>query len=104
MALITHPATGFPVGDPDLLPLERASLPSPADLAAAMRPLILSTSGWRKVFAADGDEESPTAKVSRADLVLAGAAALAFSRFLKSRASALGAGAALGAGTALGAG
>ncbi|HUW41477.1 MAG TPA: phosphatidylglycerol lysyltransferase [Rectinemataceae bacterium] len=83
MALITHPATGFPVGDPDRLPLVRNELPDSKHLRAAASSLILSASGWRKVFAADGDEESLTEKVAPADLVLAGAAAIAFAGLLR---------------------
>jgi phosphoglucomutase len=82
MPTISHPATGFPVGDPSLAPLSDESLPSRSAIAAAASGLILSASGWRKVFAADGDEESRAPAVAPADLVLAGAAALAFGRFL----------------------
>lgn len=85
MALVSHPATGFAIGDPDLVPLARNRLPQAADLAAASAPLILSAAGWRKIFAADGDEESRSAAVSSADLVLAGAAALAFGEEIRAR-------------------
>jgi phosphoglucomutase len=86
MSLVTHPATGFPVGDPDIIPLSRGRLPSSEDMARAAAPLILSASGWRKVFAADGGEESQGESLSAADLVLAGAAALAFGEMLRARA------------------
>jgi len=108
MALILHPATGFPVGDPDRCPLEEDSLPSAADIRKALSPLILSASGWRKVFASPEpgdprapwaaptagaagagpgplDEDSLSARVSPADLVLAGAAAMAFYDRLRER-------------------
>jgi phosphoglucomutase len=91
MSLVTHPATGFAIGDPDTLPLVRGRLPSSADMARAAAPLILSASGWRKVFAASGaagggaDEESRTEAVSSADIVLAGAAAIAFGEMLRER-------------------
>jgi hypothetical protein len=91
MALVTHPATGFALGDPDSIPLARGKLPSPADMAAAAAPLILSSAGWRKVFAArddgssGGGEESRTERVSAADLVLAGAATIAFGEELRAR-------------------
>ncbi len=89
MSLITHPATGFGVGDPDRIPLSRKSLPSSAELLAASETLILSASGWRKVFAAGRSDvdsgEALTPEVSPANIVLAGAAALVFSNFLKSK-------------------
>ncbi len=60
MATFFHPVTNLPLGDPEVVPLERRSLPSPALLAAAASTLILSASGWRKVFAA------PDVKAGRA--------------------------------------
>lgn len=47
--------------------------------------MILSASGWRKVFAASGDEEDSTAAVSPEDKALTAAAAAAFHSFLQSR-------------------
>ncbi|HOX33888.1 MAG TPA: hypothetical protein PLB91_16275 [Spirochaetales bacterium] len=93
MSLVSHPASGLAVGDPDLLPLARGRLPSSADLAAAAAPLILSPAGWRKVFALPGSgdaggEESRGEALSPADLVLAAAAALAFGEELRSRSGA----------------
>lgn len=85
MSIISHPATGFPVGDPQLLPLTDGDLPSAADIAAAASSLILSASGWRKVFSADGNEESNGPSLSAADTVIAGAAALAYGNFLIKR-------------------
>jgi phosphoglucomutase len=85
MPKITDPGTGFLVGDPDIVPLSADSLPSAAEVGTAASRLILSASGWRKVFAADGDEESDSGAVSGADIVLAGAAAIAFAGLLRSR-------------------
>jgi phosphoglucomutase len=85
MSKITHPGTGFTVGDPDITPLSAARLPSPQEVEAAAGGLILSASGWRKVFA-PGGEESDESGVSSADLVLCGAAALVFAELARSRA------------------
>jgi len=110
MSLIIHPATGFAIGDPERLPLDRASLPTPAEIGRAVAPLILSASGWRKVFAlpassklrADtaaraawapplpegfegSDEDSLSEEISAADVVLAGAMALVFYDYAKTR-------------------
>jgi len=51
----------------------------------ALAPLILSASGWRKVFAHDGNEESLTAKISKEDRLLAAAMAWVFSDFILTR-------------------
>lgn len=83
MSKITHPGTGFLVGDPDVLPLSADLLPTKQEIAAAASSLILSASGWRKVFAEGEESDSPL--VSPADLVLAGAAAIAFAGLLRSR-------------------
>ncbi|MFW5727191.1 MAG: hypothetical protein ACOCW5_01245 [Spirochaetia bacterium] len=56
--------------------------PSYSELTQAVESLILSASGWRKVCAADGDEESTTEEVSAADKVIAGTAALCFIEYL----------------------
>ncbi|MBN1243010.1 MAG: hypothetical protein JXA15_09950 [Spirochaetales bacterium] len=88
MALITHPGTGFAVGDPEKLLLDPDALPSSSEMAAAAKPLILSASGWRKVFAASGDEDALAEDVSPADLVVAGAMAEVFADFMIARFSA----------------
>jgi phosphoglucomutase len=85
MPRITLPGTDFTVGDPDIVPLSADSLPGAAELQEAASTLILSASGWRKVFAEDGDEESDSGAVSGADIVLAGAAAIAFASLVRSR-------------------
>ena len=78
MALILHPATGFPVGDPFALPLDPdLELPG-TEIEAALGSLILSSSGWRKVFAADGNDNTLTQTVSPADLLLASCMARVF--------------------------
>lgn len=83
MSVILHPATGFPVGDPAVCPLSLESLPSLPEIEEALGSLILSASGWRKVFAADGDEDSLSTSVSRVDLFLAACMARAFALRLR---------------------
>lgn len=60
------------------------SFPTPTKQALqdAQRTMILSSSGWRKVFAQSGDEEDPTPSISEADAILSSFAALALARFL----------------------
>jgi phosphoglucomutase len=55
---------------------------SPEELERARETLILSASGWRKVFALDGEEESLSPEVGRADQVLACVMAGVFGNFL----------------------
>lgn len=87
MASVTHPGTGFLVGDPARPLLDPSALPSATEIAAAAESLILSASGWRKIFAASGDEESLSEDVAAADLVVAGAMAKVFADFLLARTS-----------------
>jgi len=58
-------------------------VPTPAELQSALDPMILSASGWRKVFAASGAEEDTTEEITKEDYHLAGAMALVYSRLLK---------------------
>jgi phosphoglucomutase len=84
MARFPHPATRLNMGDPDLVPLrDAAGRPSEAELDAFAGNLILSASGWRTVFAADGDEESRTDSISPAGAVVATYAASVFAAYLK---------------------
>jgi phosphoglucomutase len=80
VAMLYHPATGFAIGDP-YTKLFTEKRPSPADIRAAAKGLILSASGWRKVFAADGNENSLQEAVSPADLGLQALAAACFSEY-----------------------
>jgi phosphoglucomutase len=76
-------ATGFLIADPDLDYITR--WPDYSSVLKAAEPLILSASGWRKIFAVDGDEESSTEHISKEDYVIASIMALSFSEFLKKR-------------------
>jgi phosphoglucomutase len=49
----------------------------------ALSTMILSHSGWRGIFAADGGEESGTAKISAAHRVIAAGAAAVFAAYLR---------------------
>lgn len=86
MATIRHPATGLAIGDPDLIPLNGAEArPTQPELDAAVGKLILSASGWRTVFAVDGDEESPATEIGGAREVIAATAASVFAAYLKEK-------------------
>ncbi len=93
MSMIYHPATGFNVGDPSVLPINQDNLPSVEELRRSAETLILSASGWRKVFAYPGPEDqyapwsedreaddSLSESLSPADLLLSGLMAEVFGR------------------------
>ena len=69
------------IADDQISPLS-FSLPSREQLEKAFSSMILSSSGWRKVFAKSGDEEDAGTEVSDADATLASLAALALARTL----------------------
>ena len=78
------PRTHHFIADPETDPFGDGT-PDFNDLEKASQPLILSASGWRKVFAADGDDESTATSISPADRVIAGAAALVLAEYLGSK-------------------
>ncbi|HNY16461.1 MAG TPA: phosphoglucomutase [Treponemataceae bacterium] len=82
MASSAHAPYAF--GDPERIPLSGA-LPSPAALEAAFAPLILSASGWRKVFSESGDEESHSPEIGDANRILAALMADVFADYLIER-------------------
>lgn len=81
MSIFIDKATGFQLSDPEIKPFKGSvSLQS---VQKALSPMILSASGWRKVFSIDGDEESETGEISPEDRVLSAAMAKVFSDFLQ---------------------
>lgn len=69
--MVIDAITGLAIGDPEKSPFPTGAIPESSDINAAFEQLVLSASGWRKVFAASGDEESETEEISAADTVLA---------------------------------
>ncbi len=56
--------------------------PSKEEIEKSLSSMILSVSGWRKVFAESGDEEDPTKSISHADGAITAFVALALARYL----------------------
>jgi phosphoglucomutase len=84
MAIIRHSETGIIIGDPDRIPLSDISVPQvQRELEEVYKTLILSGSGWRTVFAQDGDEESSTVEIKSAHRVIVALGAALFARLLK---------------------
>jgi len=84
MPLFIDSSTSFPVGDTSYIPLGGA-LPSRTEIDEAFSPLILSASGWRKVFAVSGNEEDKDAEIGDANRVLAAHMADSFASYLVGR-------------------
>lgn len=83
MPAIHDSVTGFLMGDTSVKPFSPSEVISMDEINKALAPMILSASGWRKVFALGGDEESITEEISRADKVLAAAMAEVYQKLLK---------------------
>jgi phosphoglucomutase len=64
--------------------LEPGWNPTPEAVAPYLNAMILSASGWRSIFAADGEEESPTPNVRRELLLLVGLAARVYAEQITS--------------------
>ncbi len=76
-------ATGFLIADPDCSYFE--TMPDYSSVIKATDSMILSASGWRKIFAEDGNEESQTEEISSVDYIISCIMALSFSTFMKKR-------------------
>jgi phosphoglucomutase len=86
MAFIRCPDSGLAIADPQALPLTGGEPGLDREhLDRALEGMILSASGWRGVFAENGDEEGGGAGISPAHRVLAALAARVFARYLKGR-------------------
>ena len=72
--------TRFFIADPSVNPFEQSV--THQELLEAYRTFIVSSSGWRKVFAASGNEEDAGENVNPADLYMTALAAIAISRTL----------------------
>ncbi len=77
-----HLETGFPIADPHLDPLAQP-LPTVEELEATYQRMIISTSGWRKIFAPSGDEEDASDHILFTDAFLIALATEAFYRNFK---------------------
>ncbi|MBI9100492.1 MAG: hypothetical protein JEY91_18585, partial [Spirochaetaceae bacterium] len=82
MPKIFHKQTSFLIAHTDVLPFGD-SRPALSHVQKALQPMILSASGWRKVFAENGDEESTEESISSADKVISAAMAYVFANYLK---------------------
>jgi len=72
------------MGDPEMTPTALRTVPEDNTLGAAVQKLIMSASGWRKVFAASGNEDGQEEEIRVEDTWLMAAAAASFLKFLES--------------------
>ncbi len=77
-------ATGLPLTNPDSPPWKKP--PEIEAISASAEGMILSASGWRKIFAASGDEESDEPAISEPDEYLALLAAHCWAQFFQENA------------------
>ncbi|MDR2101397.1 MAG: phosphatidylglycerol lysyltransferase [Treponema sp.] len=84
MALIRHPVSGLVIGEGNPLPLKEDD-PDLGEvlLDKALEGMILSASGWRGIFAANGDEESTAGEIRPVHRVIVSAGAKVFADYLK---------------------
>ena len=83
--IYTDTTTGWKIGDTKEFPFDISRLPGMDQIQHAFSSFILSASGWRKVLAEDGDEESKTRLISTVDGILLAVAARVFGEALRSR-------------------
>lgn len=81
MSMSAFDYTGFlPVSPPEC-PLH-SSLPDPEEVQSQFRSLIISASGWRKIFAKSGNEEDRGSAIGDANTVLAALMADTFASYI----------------------
>lgn len=85
MSIFIDKTTGFNMSDPNLQPFQSLEGTTLEQVQDSLKSMILSASGWRKVFADGGDEESTTEIISQCDKVLSAGMAKVFSDFVKEK-------------------
>ncbi len=81
--MIRDNRTGFPIGDSAELIFSEQPVFSREEKEKFLENTIFSVSGWRRVFALDGDEESSNPEITVLDKILVGGAARIFAEFLR---------------------
>ncbi len=84
MPTFIDPISKLSIGDSTLIPRLLTKPPSQIEIVRATENLILSASGWRKVFVASQDQEDASELVGPVDLVLAWYMAQTFAKALPS--------------------
>ncbi|NCN05157.1 MAG: hypothetical protein GW949_05970 [Spirochaetales bacterium] len=79
--------SGLELGNPSEFYPDRLELPESFSPQQSTKSLIVSASGWRKVFVDSGDEEVSNPEIGFEDSILAGTMALSFVQFLSNHLS-----------------
>jgi phosphoglucomutase len=82
--IITDASTGLHITDTSINPLD-FEIPDLKTATERKDSMILSASGWRGVFSADGDEESQTRKINQANRMLIAVTGISFFEWMKTR-------------------
>ncbi len=86
MSLMYDAQSGLLVGEPCVSPLQSITVLPAGELQQALEGFVLSASGFRKIFAVDGDEESTVEAISNGDGALVAAAVVCYLRLLAAEA------------------
>lgn len=84
MSLVIDSTTLLPIGDPNICPLSHP-LPTHEDVLKSLDTLILSASGWRKVFASSGKDEDASSEIGKIHCVIAAHMANVFVNYLQNK-------------------
>lgn len=75
--------TNFELGSPDIIPLsQKNDLPSFEEVSEAFSSMILSASGWRKIFVQSGQEEDASPEIGSSNTVLSALIAKVFADYI----------------------
>jgi phosphoglucomutase len=87
MSIYIEPNTKLRLGDSSISPLPQQEklLPGQEDLNREISRMILSASGWRKIFAISGKEEDDTPDIGMTNTVLAALIAETFAGYIKEK-------------------
>ncbi len=80
--MTVDPSSGLLIGDPSRIPALLTEKPGIQDIKKALSDMILSASGWRKVFAPGGNEEDSGEELVPADIMLAALIGMSYGDFL----------------------
>ncbi len=80
--MIYHEKTGFPMGDPEKKIFSLNESFNKEEKEKFLKNSIFSVSGWRRVFAIDGNEESTNPEIGTLDKLMVAGAARLFAEFM----------------------
>ena len=85
MAEIYDEATGLSIGSPEKGLIELPLPYTPKELQQRLNAFILSASGWRCIFALDGNAESPSEHIREIDIIITSVMAQTFAQYIQGK-------------------